>query len=459
MDYKFTEDTIAAIATPFGEGGIGIIRISGEESERILYEIFKRKPEVMEDRKMTYGHIVGDDGRKIDEVLAVVMRAPRTYTGEDVVEIDCHGGIVPLQKTLELVLSKGARLAEKGEFTKRAFLNGRIDLSQAEAVMDLVKAKADKTYDVALDQLEGAVSRRIRDIRSDIMDILVDLTVNIDYPDEDIEIETYSKLDTGLSNVKEKISKLIESSQTGKIISEGLKVAIVGKPNVGKSSLLNSLLKETRAIVTDVPGTTRDTIEETLNVKGIPVVLIDTAGIRETEDRVESIGIEKSKESLNKADLAIFVMDANSGVDDIDRGIIEYLDPKKTIVVLNKMDLDVRVSSKEISALLPSAEIIETSIKNDEGVDLIENAIVSRVYKGEAKQEDSAIITNARHKNLLEKAGASIDDAMELSGREEPFEIIEIEVNDAYETLGEIIGETVQDDILNEVFSRFCLGK
>jgi tRNA modification GTPase len=471
---SYIDDTIAAIATPYGEGGVGIIRISGSRSEEILGKIFRHgsgscsgsdeggKNHGFEDRKLTYGHIVDEDGNIIDEVLAVVMHAPRTYTGEEVAEIDCHGGMVPLRKTLELVIRMGARTAERGEFTKRAFLNGRIDLSQAEAVMDIVRAKTDTTYSAAIGQLEGTVSDSIRDIRKKIMDILVDLTVNIDYPDEDIEIETYDKLRSGLNDVRSDLESLKETSRTGRIISEGLRTAIIGKPNVGKSSLMNALLRESRAIVTDVPGTTRDTIEETLDVKGIPVILIDTAGIHETDDKVENIGIERSKRSLESADLVIFMLDSSSPLDDRDREIIERVDPSKTMIVLNKTDLGQKITREEIESIFPDMNdrnILETSVKKDEGVDKIEDAVYDRVMSGKSVNENSVIITNTRHIELLDSSLSSIRDAEAAAEREEPFEIIEIDVNNAYEQLGEIIGEEVQDDILNEVFSRFCLGK
>ena len=455
------EATIAAIATPFGEGGIGVIRISGENSVRVMSEVFvpagKSAPE---DRRMTYGHIVDPDtGKVIDEVLCVFMKGPSTYTAEDVVEINCHGGIVPLRKTLELVLVHGARLAEKGEFTKRAFLNGRMDLSQAEAVIDVIRARTDATFDVAMDQLEGVLSGQIRTIRKKILDTLVQLTVNIDYPDEDIEEMTFEKLKGSLQDIGEDIGRLLASASTGRIINEGLKVAIIGKPNVGKSSLMNRLLRESRAIVTEIPGTTRDTIEEFLSIRGIPVLLTDTAGIRETEDKIESIGIERSKESFNQADLIIFMLDASDDLGSEDRRIMELVDPRKTLVILNKTDLEIRLTKAMVAESLQGAEIIETSMVNASGVDLLEEAIVNRVYTGDVRQSESCMVTNVRHKNLLQQAVDSVRDAMDMVDLREPLEIIEIDVNSAYEALGEITGEAVSDDILNEVFSRFCLGK
>ena len=409
---------------------------------------------------MTYGHIVDPDtGKVIDEVLCVFMKGPSTYTAEDVVEINCHGGIVPLRKTLELVLGHGARLAEKGEFTKRAFLNGRMDLSQAEAVIDVIRARTDATFDVAMDQLEGVLSGQIRTIRKKILDTLVQLTVNIDYPDEDIEEMTFEKLKGSLQDIGEDIGRLLASASTGRIINEGLKVAIIGKPNVGKSSLMNRLLRESRAIVTEIPGTTRDTIEEFLSIRGIPVLLTDTAGIRETEDKIESIGIERSKESFNQADLIIFMLDASDDLGSEDRRIMELVDPRKTLVILNKTDLEIRLTKAMVAESLQGAEIIETSMVNASGVDLLEEAIVNRVYTGDVRQSESCMVTNVRHKNLLQQAADSVRDAMDMVDLREPLEIIEIDVNSAYEALGEITGEAVSDDILNEVFSRFCLGK
>ena len=486
------EDTIAQIATPFGEGGIGIIRISGDQAAEILDAVFEPAGGAFGEtsgdaaggtsdaakgtavdaasgtsdaasgrRTLRYGHVIGDDGKYIDEVLAVFMKAPKTYTGEDVAEIDCHGGIVPLRKTLALCFSKGARPAERGEFTKRAFLNGRIDLSQAEAVMDVVKAKADKSFDVAMDQLEGKLSKEIKEIRKVLMDLLVELTVNIDYPDEDIEVITYEKLEAGLGKAGEMTETLLASADTGRLVSEGLKVSIIGRPNVGKSSLMNALLREARAIVTDIPGTTRDTIEEELSISGIPVVLTDTAGIRETSDTIEKVGIERSKEAFNAADLIIFMLDGSEGLTEEDRMIASYIPPEKTIVILNKSDLEQKLDEGEVRELLGTKDvkIIKTSLKDGKGTEKVEKLITDLVMEGSVSREESAMVTNARHEHLLREAMGAIRDALDAVNAKEPVEIIEIDVNRAYESLGEIIGESVGDDILEEVFSRFCLGK
>lgn len=456
------EETIAAIATPFGEGGIGIIRMSGEESLKIVKDIFvpaSGKP--LTNRMLTYGHVYDDEKNVIDEVMAVFMKAPKTYTREDVVEINCHGGVVPVQKILSLILLKGARLAEPGEFTKRAFLNGRLDLTQAEAVIDLISAKAEKTFDVAMKQLEGAVSGKIRECREALTDVLVNLTVNIDYPDEDIEEITYKELAHDLETVLSEIKLLLAGFDTGRILKEGLRVAIIGKPNVGKSSLMNALLKESRAIVTDIPGTTRDTIEENLSLRGIPVVLTDTAGIRETEDYVEAMGIERSKESFNRADIIIMVMDGSGEIENTDLDIIEKLDPAKSVILLNKNDLATGIAVDDVKRITPSGEteVISVSMKKPDDILRIEEILLERICLGKVTQQNSAVITNVRQKKLLDTAALSLSDAIEATYALEPLEVLEIDVKEAYLALGEILGEETAENILEEVFSRFCLGK
>ncbi len=455
------EDTICAIATPYGEGGVGMIRISGEAAEAVLSRIFRSAAKKgLENRKMTFGKIVDPaDGSVVDEVLCVLMRAPATYTTEDVAEIYCHGGVMPLKKTLDLCIAAGARIAEPGEFTKRAFMGGRIDLSQAEAVMDVVSAGTERSHQVALDQLEGSLSSAIREIRSDLTDILVDLTVNIDYPDEDIEEITYEKLSKALASPAEKILELIKSSDSGRMLKDGLKIAIAGKPNVGKSSVMNAMLRKSRAIVTDIPGTTRDTIEESLDIRGIPVILTDTAGIRDTLDEIESIGIEKTKESLLDADTVFWVVDASSTLDDEDKVIGEKLKGLDVLCVLNKCDLGITLDRAEIKEILPSAEIVDISALQSTGIDKIEDHIEKKVFEGTSLRRESTIVTNARHKALLEEADRSMRDAARSTEDRAPLELIEIDVNEAYLSLGRIIGEEVEGDVLNEVFARFCLGK
>lgn len=456
------EDTIAAVATAYGEGGIGIIRISGEEALPILQEIFEfhGDTDTFTSRRMTYGKIIDKEKNQIiDEVLAVYMKGPKTYTAEDVVEINCHGSMVSLRKTLALVLRKGARLAEPGEFTKRAFLNGRLDLSQAEAVIDMIRAKTDKSFDVAVSQLEGRLSLKVEEIRQKLLDLLVDITVNIDYPDEDIEEMTYEKLEESIVETQDMIEKLLATSSTGRMIREGIKIAIVGKPNVGKSSLMNGLLKETRAIVTDIPGTTRDTIEEVLSIRNIPVYLVDTAGIRETSDKVEKMGIEKSKEAFNQADFILFLLDGSRPLEEEDLQIMEFLKERKSLVLINKRDLGEAISIEEIAAKLPASQVIEASLLKGQGITEIEDAVEDLVYGGEIVQKESMMVNNVRHIELLQQAVKSLTDALHMSERREALDFIEVDVKNAYERLGEIIGETVSDDIINEVFARFCLGK
>lgn len=449
------EDTIAAIATAYGEGGIGIIRISGEDSRDILRKIFTGK---IESRRLSYGKIV-DENEHIDEVLAVYMKGPKTYTGEDVVEINCHGSMVALRKTLALVLSKGARMAEPGEFTKRAFLNGRLDLSQAEAVIDVIKAKSDRSFDVAMSQLEGSLSKRIEKIRQALLDLLVEVTVNIDYPDEDIEIMTYDKARDCLCNIRNMIGELLATSGSGRMIREGIRIAIVGKPNVGKSSLMNCLLRESRAIVTDIPGTTRDTIEEAVSIRNLPVYLIDTAGIRDTDDTVEKIGIEKTKEAFNNADYIILVVDGSRPLNSEDEEIISYVRGRRALVLLNKRDLGAEVTVDVISEKLPDCDIIEAALSKGEGLKEIEDNIESLVYGGQISQGESLMVNNVRHIDLLKHADSAAGDALSLLEIMEPLDIVEIDIRNAYDFLGEIVGDTVSDEIINEVFARFCLGK
>jgi tRNA modification GTPase len=458
------EDTIAAIATAYGEGSIGIIRISGSQAQNIMNRIFVPKhfqgEKSIVNKRLYYGHIIDpSNGQAVDEVLVVFMKAPATYTREDVVEIYCHGSIVALRKTLALTLRNGARLAERGEFTKRAFLNGRLDLSQAEAVIDIISAKTDKSFDVALNQMEGALSRRIKEIRQVIMDLLVEITVNLDYSDEDIELLTYKKIRECLLQINDMIENLIATASTGRIIKEGLNVTIIGKPNVGKSSLMNAILKETRAIVTEIPGTTRDTIEEVVSIRDIPVRLIDTAGIRKTEDKIEKIGIEKSKEAFNRADLIIFILDGSNKLTDEDINIMTTIGTRRSIALINKIDLGQQVSEEKLREYLPKAKIIKTAIKQSVGIDELEQEIVDMVYGGEVKQEESLLVTNVRHMELLEKAAGAVADAYRMAENTEPLDFIEVDVRRSWELLGEIIGEAVTEDIIDQVFARFCLGK
>lgn len=377
------------------------------------------------------------------------MQGPHSYTGEDVVELQCHGGLLATKSILELLLKSGAVMAERGEFTKRAFLNGRMDLSQAEAVIDLIKARSDKSYGSALSQMEGSLSTAIKNVRKQLMDLLVDLTVNMDYPDEDIEQITYNKIENSLSAIGDELLKLKDSSGEGKIVREGLSVAIVGKPNVGKSSLLNAFLKENRSIVTSVPGTTRDTVEEQAQVRGFTIRFIDTAGIHESEDIVESIGIERSKQALVKADLLLVVLDASKPLESEDLEILESSTDIPRIIILNKTDLGKKID----------IEGIEVSIMNNIGVEKIEDAIEKYISGGKVRREEDLLLTNIRHINLVDKAYTEVCQAMNMTKANEAIDFIEVNVKAAFDYLGEIIGETANDQIINEVFSRFCLGK
>lgn len=464
-------DTIAAISTPIGEGGIGIVRISGDQSLDLLSKIFEpankdikknnKDQLLIPSRVLTYGKIYDKNRNLIDEVLVSYMKSPTTYTGEETVEINCHGGIIPLRNILNTVVSLGARPAERGEFTKRAFLNGKLDLTQAEAVMDLISAKTDTSFNVAMTQLQGRLSEHIRLIRSYFVDLLVQITVNIDYPDEDIAELTYSNILESLHKIDSSLKELSASSERGRILRDGLRVAIVGKPNVGKSSILNALLYEDRAIVTDVPGTTRDIIEETIDVRGIPVVITDTAGIRDTDDLVEKIGVEKSKLSIESSDLIFFVLDAARIIDEEDERIFSHIRDKNHIILINKNDVDNKaISSNEVKEHF-GEDATEISAIRDGSIQEIETLIedyVNSKSSGFAASQNF-MITNARHKKLIDDSILAVSDAITSTEAFEPLEILEIDVNHAYELLGEIIGETTAGDIIDKVFERFCLGK
>ena len=455
-------DTIAAISTAMGESGIGIVRLSGKESINICNNIFignkKKQLKDAKNRELVYGYIV-DGEEKIDEVLIAFMKGPYTYTREDMVEIYCHGGIIPVRRILELVLKKGARLADRGEFTKRAFLNGRLDLSQAEAVMDLIKAKTDESYDVSLNQLEGKLSKEVNNIRDILLDILAHIEVSIDFSDEDIEEISYEKLESRAKLVEEKIKKLLSTENRGRILRDGLNTVILGKPNVGKSSLLNAMLRENRAIVTDIPGTTRDIIEEYVNIDGIPLKIIDTAGIRDTENIVEQIGVDKAKDMVNKADLIIAVFDASEGLTEEDFHIIDIIKDKDAIILLNKSDLPNKYQEEDLQKLIPNKNIITTSIATGVGIDVLEDSIKEMFYSGEIELGNDAIITNIRHKNQLVKAKDNILDAINGIKMGMPLDCIEVDIRNCWDNLGEITGDGIGEDILDRIFSEFCIGK
>ena len=458
----FIDDTIAAIATAPGEGGIGIIRISGPKSLEVAEEIFfsmsGKKISEYPARTLIFGNIKDGD-KKIDEVLVAYMKGPNSYTAEDVIEINCHGGFISVKRILELVLSKDVRLAEAGEFTKRAFLNGRIDLSQAEAVIDVINAKTDKAHEVAENQLDGSLSNRIREFREKVTELLAQVEVAIDYPEEDIEFIAYTTLEEKTRELNKDIKKLYETSESGKIFREGLKTVIVGKPNVGKSSLLNSILGENRAIVTDIPGTTRDVIEEFVNIKGIPLKIVDTAGIRETDDVVEKIGVEKSKASFDTADLIIMVVDSSSELSEEDREILEKVQGKETILLLNKTDLPQVIDEEEVKKYVNEENIIKISALHNEGIEDVHDRIEAMVYKGDIKRSSNVIITNSRHKDALYRAMKSAEDAMRAIEDRMPLDFVEVDLKNIWDYLGYINGDTVSEDLLDNIFHNFCIGK
>ena len=458
----FIDDTIAAIATAPGEGGIGIIRISGEKSLQVAQSIFKSKSgKMIKDynaRTLIYGTVV-DNEKVIDEVLVAYMKGPNSYTAEDVIEINCHGGFISVKKILELILSKGVILAEAGEFTKRAFLNGRIDLSQAEAIIDVIKSKTDMAHEVAQSQLEGSLAKKIKDLRMNVTEVLAHLEVSIDFAEEDVEEITYQTLEEKALELRNEIKKLYDTAESGKILRDGLKTVIVGKPNVGKSSLLNSILGENRAIVTDIAGTTRDVIEEFVNIKGIPLKIVDTAGIRETEDVVEKIGVEKSRESFSTADLVIMVLDASRKLSEEDMEILESLKNKKTIVLLNKMDLEPQIELEKIEEFVNSEDIIKISALKHQGIEELQDKIEAMVYHGSVKNSSNLMITNSRHKDALFKAYESINDAISAIEQRMPYDFIEVDFKNIWDYLGYINGDTVREDLLDTIFANFCIGK
>ena len=446
-------DTIAAISTTTGIGAISIIRLSGPESLEIASKVFTKDLTKVETHTIHYGYIKNNT-EKIDEVLVSVMKAPKTFTKEDIVEINCHGGIATTNKVLEILLNNGARLAEPGEFTKRAFLNGRIDLLEAEATMDLISSKSDKARKMSLNTLTGETSNLIKDLRSDIVGIISNIEVNIDYPEyEDIEVLTNEKILPEIQKFKEKLEKIIKKSQDSKVIKEGIKVGIIGKPNVGKSSLLNSLLEEEKAIVTNVPGTTRDIVEGTIILDNVILNIIDTAGIRESDDIVEKIGIEKSLTIINEADLVIFILNNNEKITAEEKELLEKLKDKKKIIVINKIDLENKLDKSILD------NYIEISAKENIGIEKIKDEIKRLFNLGELEASDLTYMSNARSISLLGKSLNNINDAISEINNNSPIDIVEFHLKDAWNNLGEIIGETYTDELLDELFSRFCLGK
>lgn len=453
--------TIAAISTPQGTGGIAVIRVSGDDAVNIADKVFFGADKLVECDSHTvhYGFIRNSRGEKVDEVLATVMRAPKTFTREDVVEISTHGGLSASQAVLDTLIRAGAYMAEAGEFTKRAFLNGRIDLSQAEAVIDIINSTNETAQRNALSQLEGSLSREIQNVRSHLVHLAAQMQVIIDYPDEDLEDITTEDIRNIACDAKMRVDKLLETADSGKILRDGIKTAIVGKPNVGKSSLLNSLAREERAIVTDIAGTTRDVIEEYINLNGIPLILTDTAGIRRTDDTVEKIGVEKSRKSIAEADFVIVMIDGSSFFDDEDIEVLQATKNKKRIILINKTDLGQSKYTAAVKSKAQGSTVLEVSAKTGIGLDELAEEI-SKAYKlGEIIKSDGTVITNMRHKTALIKAGEALSHVIEAVDMNMPSDIASIDINIAIESLGEITGETVSDAIVTEIFHQFCVGK
>lgn len=455
-------DTIAAIATPPGEGAISIVRLSGDDAVTIADQVFKGKDLTkVSSHTINYGHFIDPKTREIvDEVMVSVLRAPKTFTREDTIEINCHGGIVPTNKILQVLLTNGARLAEPGEFTKRAFLHGRIDLAQAESVMDLIRAKTDRSMKAALNQLDGDLSQLIKNLRQEILDVLAQVEVNIDYPEyDDVEEMTSKLLREKALDVCAKVEQLLVTARQGKILREGLATALVGRPNVGKSSLLNHLLREDKAIVTDIAGTTRDVIEEYVNIFGVPLKLVDTAGIRDTDDMVEKIGVERSRQAIDRADLVMLLLNVGEPLTTEDIELLQLTQDKKRIIVLNKMDLEPKLDLNELYQYIDKAEVLKTSVLKNEGIRELEEHIATLFYGGIENSQTTVLVTNARHIALLEQTKAALGSVLTGLDQELPVDLVQIDMTRAWELLGEITGDSYQDELLDQLFSQFCLGK
>jgi len=452
-------DTICAISTSQGVGAIAIVRISGSESIEIVNSIFKGKDLTQVDsHTINYGHIIDDNGNIIDEVLVTIMKAPKTFTAEDTVEINTHGGIAPTNKVLELLQVKGCRLAEPGEFTKRAFLNGRIDLLQAEAVMDMINSKTNSQREMAANQISGKVSDLINELRDDMIQIISNINVNIDYPEyDDVDIITDEVMIPKITKLKEKIEKILKESQNGVIIKEGIKTSIIGRPNVGKSSLLNALLEEDKAIVTDIAGTTRDIVEGQISINGILLNMIDTAGIRETEDTIEAIGVEKSKKMMMESDLVLFVLNNNEELTPDIKELFKNLGNKQYIVIINKTDLDRKLDISELN--VDKSRIINMSIINNEGIEELKNKIIELFNLNEIETKDPTYLSNTRSISILQTCLNSVKEVEKGLRNNMPIDMIELDIRNIWEILGTINGTTYEEELLDEMFSRFCLGK
>lgn len=456
-------DTITSISTPMGEGAIGIVRLSGPQAVEIADKLYKGK-HLLNDvpsHTINYGHIIDPESKEVvEEVMVSVLRAPKTFTREDIIEINCHGGILTINRVLELTMTYGARMAEPGEFTKRAFLNGRIDLSQAEAVMDFIRSKTDRASKVAMNQIEGRLSDLIKKQRQSILEILAQVEVNIDYPEyDDVEDATTEFLLEQSKEIKQEINRLLDTGAQGKIMREGLSTVIVGKPNVGKSSMLNNLIQDNKAIVTEVAGTTRDVLEEYVNVRGVPLRLVDTAGIRETEDIVEKIGVERSRKALSQADLILFVLNNNEALTQEDYTLYEVVKNEDVIVIVNKMDLEQNIDINEVKDMIGDTPLIQTSMLKQEGIDELEIQIRDLFFGGEVQNQEMTYVSNSRHISLLKQARQTIQDAIDAAESGVPMDMVQIDLTRTWEILGEIIGETASDELIDQLFSQFCLGK
>jgi len=456
-------DTITSISTPMGEGAIGIVRLSGPQAIEIGDILYKGKKNLseVETHTINYGHIIDPETNEtVEEVMVSVLRAPKTFTREDIIEINCHGGILTINRILELTMTYGARMAEPGEYTKRAFLNGRIDLSQAEAVMDFIRSKTDRASKVAMNQIEGRLSDLIKKQRQSILEILAQVEVNIDYPEyDDVEDATTDFLLEQSKRIKEEINQLLETGAQGKIMREGLSTVIVGRPNVGKSSMLNNLIQDNKAIVTEVAGTTRDVLEEYVNVRGVPLRLVDTAGIRDTEDIVEKIGVERSRKALSEADLILFVLNNNEPLTEDDQTLFEVIKNEDVIVIINKTDLEQRLDVSELREMIGDMPLIQTSMLKQEGIDELEIQIKDLFFGGEVQNQDMTYVSNSRHISLLKQARQSIQDAIDAAESGIPMDMVQIDLTRTWEILGEIIGESASDELIDQLFSQFCLGK
>lgn len=457
-----SQDTIAAIATAVGEASIAVIRVSGPQAVETVDKIFRGKTPLMDVPSHTvwFGHIYSLDGKRlIDEVLVTVMRAPKTYTTEDVVEISTHGGYQAVQETLSEILRGGARIAEPGEYTKRAFLGGRIDLTQAEGVMELIRSQTDAAKAASLRQLEGSMTSLIRNIRRQMIQLMAHIEVTIDYPEHDEEEATLNHVFAGVSQIEAEIERILSEAHQGRILRDGISVAIVGRPNVGKSSLLNQLARFDRAIVTDIPGTTRDVLEERIQIGGVPIKIMDTAGIRETEDVVEQIGVERSKKALLDADLVLIMIDQSRELSDTDIDLLQETINLPSIVLLSKSDLEHLTTEQDLASLLGSRRAIHFSIFDTLGLKALEDQMIKVIFHGEIQPKDATFVANSRHINLLELALKNIKEVMDAIRFGQTLDLVAVDLHSAWVTLGEIIGETPRDDLLDQIFSQFCLGK